>query len=253
MKKINIILCLIIFSLGMNACKKDEANSSYSYNVKMTDAPGPYDAVYIDLKSVEVITSNGSTVQLNANAGIYNLLSLSNGVDALIASGNLNANTVNQVRLILGANNSVVANHVSYPLSVSSADEAGLKLNVNHTIQSGTAYTALIDFDANASIVETGSGSYKLKPVIRTIEATNNASIKGQISLAGTLAYVTVTSASNVTYSSNVSSTGDFLVKGLSAGVYSVTVIPLFPLSPVSKNNVTVTANSTTNIGVVSL
>lgn len=252
MKKMNIILCLITFSLGINACKKDDANS-YSYNVKMTDGPGPYEAVYIDLKAVEVIDNNGKTTQLSSNNRIYNLLNFSNGVDTLIASGNLDANTVNQVRLILGTNNSVVVNHVSYPLSTPSADQSGLKLNVNHTIQSGSNYTALLDFDANASIVETGAGTYKLKPVIRTIEATNNGSIKGKISLAGTLAFVTVTSASNATYSSNVASTGDFLIMGLSAGIYTVTITPLLPLTPVTKSNITVTANSTTNIGVVSL
>jgi hypothetical protein len=111
MKKINVILCLILFSATMNACKKDDT-STYSYNVKMTDGPGPYDAVYIDLQGVEVIQSNGTVVQLNARSRIYNLLNFSNGVDTLIASGNLYVSTVQQVRLILGTNNSVVVNHV---------------------------------------------------------------------------------------------------------------------------------------------
>ena len=253
MKKINVILCLILFSAIMNGCKKDEASSTYSYNVKMTDGPGPYEAVNIDLQGVEVIDSTGATVQLNAHSRIYNLLNFSNGVDTIIASGNLNVNTVKQVRLILGTNNSVVINHISYPLSTPSADQTGLKLNVNHTIQAGNAYTALLDFDANSSIVATGAGTYKLKPVVRTIETSVNGSIKGKISMTGILAFVTVTSASNATYSSNVTTTGDFMVKGLSSGVYSVTVTPLLPLLPVTKSNVTVTTSSTTDVGIITL
>lgn len=237
----------------MNACKKDEASTTYTYNVKMTDGPGPYNAVYIDLQGVEVIGSDGSTVLLNVHSGIYNLLNFSNGVDTLIATGGLNVATVQQIRLILGTNNSVVVNNVSYPLSTPSADQTGLKLQVHQTLQAGVAYTVLLDFDANKSIVETGSGTYKLKPVIRTVETAISGSIKGKISVAGTLAYVTATSASNVTYSSHVATTGDFMLMGLPAGVYSLTVTPLLPLMPVTKTNINVTTSLTTDIGVVVL
>jgi hypothetical protein len=81
----------------------------------------------------------------------------------------------------------------------------------------------LLDFDANKSIVETGSGSYKLKPVIRTIVSALSGAIRGDISPVGTLAFVTATSSSNETYSTNVTAAGAFLIMGLPAGIYSVT------------------------------
>lgn len=234
----------------MNSCKKDETKSTYPYQVRMTDAPGPYTAVYIDLQGVEITGNDGDAVMLNVHSGIYDLLKFSNGMDTLIASGVMEVASINQIRLILGPNNTVVVGNTTYPLSTPSADQSGLKLQVNQTLQAGILYTVLLDFDANKSIVETGNGTYKLKPVIRTIETAISGSIKGKISTPGSLAFVTATSGA-LSYSSNVVATGDFILAGLPAGVYTVTVTPLLPLSPVIKTNVTVTTGVTTNIGTI--
>jgi hypothetical protein len=258
MKKINVILSVIILGFIMNACKKSTATTSspastYPYAVRMTDAPGPYNAVFIDLQGVEITGNDGKTVLINVHTGIYNLLNFSNGIDTLIATATLGVATVQQVRLILGTNNSVVVNNISYPLSTPSADQSGLKLQVHQTLQAGVQYNVLLDFDANKSIVDLGSGNYELKPVIRTIEAAISGAIKGKISPVGTLAFVTATSTSNISYSSNVTTTGDFLLKGLPSGTYSVTVTPALPLSPVTQSNITVTTGVTTNMGTINL
>jgi hypothetical protein len=50
----------------------DDANASYPYAVRLTDAPGPYDNV--DVQGVEVIGDGGKIVLLNVKKGIYNLL-----------------------------------------------------------------------------------------------------------------------------------------------------------------------------------
>lgn len=253
MNKVTIILSILILAFGMNACKKSTAKGNYPYNVRMTDAPGPYSAVYVDIKDVEITGDNGKAVLLNVHAGIYNLINFSNGIDTLIASGSLETSNVQQIRLILGSRNSVVDGGITYPLSTPSADQSGLKLQVNQTLQAGVLYSVLLDFDVNKSIVKEGNGSYKLKPVIRTVEAALSGSIKGKISIAGALAVVTATSSSNETYSSNVIATGDFLLMGIPAGIYTVTITPAIPLNPVIKTNVTVTTGVTTNIGTVIL
>lgn len=235
----------------ISSCRKTTDNPPYTYSVRMTDAPGPFNAVYIDLQSVEITGGDGKTVVMNVNAGIYNLLNFSNGLDTLIATGSLNNATVQQIRLILGPNNTVVVNNVSYPLSTPSAEQSGLKLQVHQTLQAGVNYEVLLDFDANESIIETGSGTYKLKPVIRTIETAISGSIKGKITPIGSLAFVNANSG--ISYSSNVNANGDFIIKGLPAGTYSVTVTPLAPLSPVTVTNVIVTTGVTTNVGVINL
>jgi hypothetical protein len=158
--------------------------------------------------------------------------------------------SIQQIRLILGPNNSVIVDSVSYPLSTPSADQSGLKLQVHQVLQPGVQYSVLLDFDANKSIVLEGNGTYKLKPVIRTIEAALSGSVTGKISPAGTVASVTATSTT--TYSSNVNSNGDFMILGLPAGIYSITITPVLPLNPVTINNVIVTIGVSKNIGIIS-
>ena len=255
MKILTKVLCFALFLVTINACKKDSTAtaSTSTYNIRMTDGPGPYNAVYIDLQAVEITGADGKAVMLNVNPGIYNLLNFSNGVDTLIATGGLSVSSVEQIRLILGTRNTIVVNNVSYPLSTPSAEQSGLKLQVHHTLQAGVEYSVLLDFDANKSIVEEGNGTYKLKPVIRTIEAAISGSIKGTITPVGTVAFVTATSASASTFTSSVTSTGNFMLKGLPAGIYSVTVTPALPLSPVTKTNITVTTGVTADLGKIAL
>lgn len=254
MKKTLLIASFIVFGITLNSCSKDSNSSGqYAYKVKMTDAPGPYDEVNIDLQAVEVIGSNGQTITLNTTAGVYNLLSLSNGLSTMIATSNLGDVKASQIRLLLGTNNTIKLNGVSYPLDTPSADQTGLKINVTQTLLENVENEILIDFDANTSIVETGSGTYKLKPVLRTIVATNAGIIKGNITSVGSKATVTATSASNVVYSSTVNAAGQFQISGLPAGTYTFTATPKLPALPVTQSNVTVTANVTTNIGTIAL
>lgn len=255
MRLIKIMFCATVLTLALNACNKDSKNNAKStLNVRMTDAPAAYNAVNIDLQAVEVTGSGGASTMLNVNPGIYNLLDFSNGLDTLIAMGTLEGGTtVSQIRLILGPNNTIVVDGTTHNLSTPSAEQSGLKLQVNKTLEPGVAYSILLDFDANQSIVETGNGTYKLKPVIRTIEAAISGSISGSIAPIGIIAAVTATSSNGVSYSSAVSATGGFLIAGLPSGTYSVTITPLLPLLPVTINNVSVTTGAVAQVGVVTL
>lgn len=243
----------------MNSCSNssnDSTKTAYPVAIKMTDAPGPYDKVMIDLQGVEITGSTGQAVTLSVKKGIYNLLDFSNGVSTLIATDTLDDAKVEQIRLILGTNNTVVIKGVSYPLSTPSADQTGLKLQVHQTLHGGVLYSILLDFDANKSVIETGNGVYKLKPVIRTIETAVGGSIKGSITFTSTglPAFVTVVdNSTNLSYSTNVNATGNFLAAGLPAGTYTVTVTPTLPALPVIKTNVVVTTGLTTDIGIVTI
>jgi hypothetical protein len=256
MKKIHTVISIVLFvllGLNLNSCKKEASNtSSYPYSVRLTDATGPYSAVNIDLQGVEVTGIDGKAVSLNVHAGIVNVLRFSNGLDTLITTGTLEVATVEQIRLILGTNNSVVINNVKYPLSTPSADQSGLKLQVHQTLEAGVQYSVLLDFDANKSIVLDGNGTYRMKPVIRTVEVALNGSIRGKISPIGILATVVASSGDN-SYSSTVNATGDFMLMGLPAGTYSITVTPALPLLPVTKSSILVATGVTTSIGVIAL
>jgi hypothetical protein len=114
------------------------------------------------------------------------------------------------------------------------------------------AYSVLLDFDANQSVVTEGNGIYRLKPVIRTIEAAISGAISGKLSVAGVPAVITAATNTS-TYSTIPNSAGDFIIKGLPAGGYSVSVVPAAPYTSTMVPGVNVTTGVTTTIGVISI
>lgn len=253
--KISVLipLALTLFFAGCNKEKSEVLPAQPTpYYVKLTDAPGPYLAVNVDIQAVEV-TGSGGTISLNTTPGIYNLLDFSNGTDTLIAYGAFNMQKVEQIRLILGDQNSIVtSDSVSHPLKTPSAQQSGLKLKVNQVLEAGVAYYVLLDFDAAQSVVEQGNGSYLLKPVIRTVEQALSGAVKGKIYPPGVFATVTLTDGNN-SYSGYVNANGEFIVSGVPAGTYTLTVTPSSPFSTVSIPNVTVANGVVTNVGVISI
>jgi len=238
------------------ACKKEESDTSTGttpVKVRMTDAPASYDQVNVDIIGVEFKMNSGSSVNLNVNPGVYNLLDFTNGVDTLIASADVPSGELSQVRLILGANNSVVVDGQPHPLSTPSAMQSGLKLNVHSTLQPGVVYDLLLDFDANQSIVVTGNGEYQLKPVIRVISVATSGSIHGIVVTPTALpASISATnSATSITYTTVTDANGNFLLRGLPAGTYSVTITPETPFPASTVAGVSVTIGALTELGPI--
>lgn len=252
LKKIMYATFIGLLFIQMTSCTKDKNASKAQLSVRMTDAPANYDAVMIDVQGVEITGSGGNAVLLNTTVGMYNLLELSNGINTLIATGDLDAGAVSQIRLILGANSTVKVNNVVYPLSTPSAQQSGLKLQIHQTFEAGVSYSILLDFDASQSIVSKGNNEYQLKPVIRTIDTAISGSIKGSITPIGAIAAVTATS-NGLTYSSVTNASGMFLIAGLPAGTYDVTITPILPLLPVTITAKVVVVGASTNMGVIAL
>ena len=159
-------LTVVIVSLVVFACQKDQGENS-NLNIRMTDAPTALEEVNIDLQQVNIKfeKDSGSWRSLQTNAGIYNLLDFQNGVDTLIAQGNVPTENVKEIRLVLGNNNSVKEGGNIYPLRIPSGSESGLKIKIGRKLRTGLD-SLLIDFDALLSIKKEGD-HYKLRPVIR--------------------------------------------------------------------------------------
>jgi hypothetical protein len=259
MKK-NISALLIALSLlNFTACNKDkEGVGTATLHVRLTDAPGDYEAVYVDVQGVEINVTetaddkSGWIKLKNIQPGIYDLLKLTNGVDALIASDVIPAGKISQIRLILGDKNSVVMNGKTYTLKTPSALQSGLKLKVNTTLLDGIVYTMLLDFDASRSIVSAGSsGNYNLKPVIRTVVEAKSGAIKGIVSPVHQSAVYAIAGTDTVGTYTNTD--GAFLIKGLHAGSYKVVLQPSEELSAETIENVSVTIGTVTNVGIVAI
>ncbi len=167
MKNVFVIL-LTTSLLAFFACTKDSDKGAATLNVRLTDGPGDFQQVNIDIQEIRIKTTNDTSqwVSLNTNAGIYNLLEFQNGVDTLLATGTMSTDTLKEVRFILGNNNSVMVDSVLYAMDTPSAQESGLKVKIDKHLNLDIN-TLTLDFDAEKSILQTGNGAYKLKPVIK--------------------------------------------------------------------------------------
>ncbi len=165
------------------SCSSDDDSNNNEGNAKLairlTDAPGDYDAVFIDVQEV-VIKYNGGQddVTLGINAGIYDLLELTAGVNVLLFNDEVPAGNISQIRLVLGNQNTIVVDGQPLPLDTPSAQQSGLKIQVNETLEPGILYEFMLDFDVDKSIVAQGNGGYSLKPVIRATTAAESGAFQ---------------------------------------------------------------------------
>ena len=160
-------------------------------SVSMTDAPAcGFDEVNVTVSKVRVHQSDNASenaagwtdITLNPARKI-NLLDLNDPTQTnraleFLGETPLEAGHYTQLRLVLVPNrgssppaNSVVLSGqtTEIPLDTPSAVQSGIKLIHQFTVDSGQRVDLLLDFDACKSIVQTGNGTYKLKPVIKII------------------------------------------------------------------------------------
>lgn len=171
MKKIALFLSVLalLVAVVFIACSKDNSDANTTIKIRLTDNPVNAEKVNVDIRQVSVKFSDDSIhgwVNLNTYAGVYDLLGLQNGVDTLLAVGVIPTNVVKEIRFVLGTNNSIKVAGVTYPLTIPSGSESGLKIKVDKKLN-GTLDSLLIDFDAALSIHQTGVNIYQLKPVLK--------------------------------------------------------------------------------------
>jgi hypothetical protein len=246
------IATLFTFAL---ACESDDKNARVQ--VWLTDAPGDYEAVYLDIQGVEIHAGDGNNdngwKSLDVQTGIYDLLQLTNGLDTLLGEIEIPAGKISQIRLILGSDNTIKVGGEIFDLSTPSAEQSGLKLQVHETLLGGITYKILLDFDIARSVVLTGNETYKLKPVIRTITAAQDGAIKGVVSPKESTPAVYAIIGPDTLATTFADSTGAFLLRGLDAGAYTVSVAPNSNYVGVQKEGVTVTLGHITDVGVIAL
>jgi hypothetical protein len=167
MKPLRYLVPAALMIGAVIACNKNN-DTTTDLRVRLTD--NPYDAVEVnvDIQQVRVNFQDDSTgwVNLDTRAGVYNLLDFQNGIDTLIAQTTVPTGTVKEVRFVLGSQNSIKIANTVYPLTIPSGSESGLKIKLNKHLNAHVD-SLVIDFDAALSILQTGTGDYKLKPVLK--------------------------------------------------------------------------------------
>ncbi|MDX5320177.1 MAG: DUF4382 domain-containing protein [Bacteroidota bacterium] len=237
----------------LNACDRPEEVGTSSLRVHLTDGPGPYDEVNIDIQGLEVHTDAQGWITIPLlQPGVYDLLKLTNGLDTLLGSVAVPSGKISQLRLILGGNNTVKVNGTTYDLKTPSGQQSGVKILVNENLIPGITYDYTLDFDASRSVVETGNGKYLLKPVIRAITTAENGILQGVLS-PSMIAVVQAISSTGDTTGTYSDSTGGFQIPGLESGTYQVDILPPSPYSDTTFNGVVVVNGQITNMGTLTI
>ena len=234
---------------------------------------GPYSHVYVTIVDVKVSTNanaadnDSSFVDLTPNlknAPVQvDMLGLANNscfLATLGASTPLTAGSYQQIRVFLMDNAATTkpsgnkcgtdANCVQlavdnsiHTLNLSSEAQTGIKIpsgqigNGGLNAQAGASQTLNIDFDACASVVIQGNGSYRLKPVLhagevsttastsvsgKVIDKTTNAAISGKVVVA--LEQKDSTNVDRVVMQTVANADGTFTFCPVPAGTYDVVV-----------------------------
>lgn len=215
---------LLLFS----ACDKDlrTSNDKAEISLRLTDAPAAFDGLLLDIRGIEFHTDEAGWVSVDPIVpGIYDILDYRNGADTLLARTTLPVGRLSQVRFVLGDDNAIVVDGVEHPLDVPSGESSGLKFNVHEELMPNGSYEFWTDFDAARSIVQTGNGDYKLKPVIRVFTQLTNGRIKGMVQPMDANPIVYAIGETD-TVSAIPEADGFFLLQGLPEGSYTLRVTP---------------------------
>ncbi|THD69471.1 DUF4382 domain-containing protein [Robertkochia marina] len=226
----NALALFVLTGATVSCSDQDDTKLSDTarLTVRLTDAPGDYDHVYVDVQDVMINPSedpeSGWVSLENVNTGVYDLLKLTGGENVLLADVELPAGKLGQVRLVLGEENSVVIDGEQHALKTPSSQQSGLKILLNETVEAGYTYNIVLDFDVDASVVIAGaSGIKSLKPVIHASSVATSGIISGKVEPVGFDVKVSVEGQGISAYTDEG---GNFFLYGVPGGTYDLMVAP---------------------------
>ncbi|MFC7666680.1 DUF4382 domain-containing protein [Hymenobacter humi] len=202
MKLTRLFPLACLAALGLASCSKDsDSGQTSKLEVRMTDAPGDFRSVVLDVRQIEVHLKEEKDADgwkmLTFTPQTLNVLEYVNGKSALLVSEDFAPGDLKEIRLILGPDSYVIGRDGQrYDLKTPSGQTSGVKLKLDKaTLRQRETFQLLLDFDVAKSIVERGSWKpgndkkerYLLKPVIRVVAQDLRAAISGTVNPAAAL------------------------------------------------------------------
>jgi hypothetical protein len=271
---------------GLTACNKSNSLDSsvpagqQHLSLYLTDGPGLFDKVLIDIRSVKVLVDTSSNTRrhdnedwdhrgsddqkkdssfvwanLNITPGVYDILKFRNGADTLLAASGIPKGAIRLIKIEVGTNNSLVKDSVSYPvfLPANALNYILIKLKGHECEEYLPGKTRLwLDFDVTRSIVQERDNKFYLRPVFHFFTVSATGSIAGRVGPKDGMSVITVYNSSDTAYALP-DKEGYFKVRGLSNGTYSVFVNASNGFLDATISNVVVTAPKETSVGVITL
>lgn len=230
--KNNIYLFLLLGLIGLtSSCQnEDRPSGTTPISIKITDAPAYYDAIFLNIKEVEIRTESGKEI-VKVDLPPFNILDYNMGEYIyLIEDFEVPSGRLEEVRFILHEEgNTIIVDGEELALTTPSGQSSGWKIKVQDRLVPGVAYTLALDFDAARSIHTTGSGKYMLHPVIRAIPDALLGSISGEIIPAESNSFVYLLVEQDTVAATLANEHGLFYFPGIGEGIYDIGVDPTDP------------------------
>lgn len=191
---------IVLAAMVLYACSKNDSTEqalppgSQQVSLYLTDDPGFFDNVHVDIKAVKVLIDTcsknnrddddddddddhqgrhddddddrnkcGIWETLDIKPGVYDLLTLRNGTDTLLANGIIPQGKIRLIKIELGENNSLVKDSVKYPLRLF----PGLSSTIVIKVKGGDwdeyqpdRFRLWLDFDVTRSVIRVRDGVF---------------------------------------------------------------------------------------------
>ena len=249
------VIVIMLLAVGLfTGCEGDHIQPGTTGNLLLyiTDAPGEFDEVNLNVVRVEVHREGGPWEVINNENQTIDLLEYRNGMMAVLADADLDAGIYTQIRLILGDGNNVVVDGVPHNLTVPSGMQTGLKLVRSFAIEPDYTYELVIDFNVHHSI-HTSELGYMLKPTVRVEPLALTGAIGGYVTPVGVDAVVSAMQEDEVvTAAYPDETTGMFKMIALPPGEYHLE-IEADGFEKYTSDIMVVQAGHTTDAGTIEL
>ena len=255
-KFVSILFATVIMAFVSCSDQDDVHSGTGRLSVQLTDAPFPHNLVAeanvtvfkVDARNkvgadtdVETDAENGSPFVVLMEQEIQvNLLELTNGVTKTLVDVDVPVGTYDLVRVYVKGINVVLTDGRVYDLKVPSGEQTGIKVFIKPglTVAGGLSSDLLLDFDVSKSFVAKGNSKdvagitgFNFKPVIKASNLSTSGSLIGTVttlqndtSLGLEGAQISVFAADTLNTTTFTDATGSYMVMGLMAGNYDVSV-----------------------------
>ena len=181
-----LVMALVVISGCRGVGGDDDSRDNGGLTIGITD--GPIDGareVVVTFTGIEVkpIDDSAQLIQF-ATPQTIDLLDFQNGDRfVLLDDYGLDPGRYNWLRLIVddqgNASYITIDSGLTFPLTIPSGGETGLKLNRGFEIAAGDVSDFTIDFDLRKSVHQEGAGDYKLRPSLRIVDNLSTTAITG--------------------------------------------------------------------------
>ncbi|MGE0562235.1 MAG: DUF4382 domain-containing protein [Flavobacteriales bacterium] len=271
LKLTSMVIASLLFVF--TSCQKEDVSPSSgagssntqsgSFEVKMTDAPGNYAALDVQITGVDVYLENDGWVSLNHEIQHVSVLKLTNGIETLLAyKGMAKVGTYSKLRITFGNENSLTFNGGTNVGGVSGNGSATVQLlwdgpreviiEIDEEVSANSEAEVLLDFQVVQSIKEVAQ-QYIIDPVITEIKDATTG-LRGQVQGVVNAAVIIKNGSNEV--STYLDASGNFLVRGLDEGVYDLIVIPEASESEIPQEqhieNILISKGEIKHVGIIS-